>query len=379
MPGVLQRVASALGFTAPVASSLVAPWADSSGLADVDLASLFYLGANVRPTRANAMKLAVVARVRNVIAPTIGRLPLVLVDKNGRRLPANTFLGTLDPSRPRSQTITWLADELIFFPQTWMRITTRDAFGWPLSAVLARNADVQLDSAGVPARINGIAIRDDAAAGYQPRDVIRFDAPSAGLLADADRTLERAYAIEMAAAKAENNPVPAFELHDTSADTLSAEEIAFRIETWIKNRAKYGVAYTSKGIEANAHGLQPEQLLIDGRKRIDQELVRHMNAQAWIADVAVDGTSLTYANLTDRGRDFIMFTLAPIMEAITGRLSMGDITPRGTTVAFNSDEITRPDQKTRFDTYKVGKDGGFITNEQIAEWEGWAAPAPVSA
>jgi Phage portal protein len=373
--GVLQRVASALGFpsTVGVSSLVSSPWADASSLADVDLSALFYLGMNVKPTRANAMKLAVVARVRNVVAPTIGRLPLNPVDRLGVVQPPTTFLASLDPTRPRSSTLTWLVDQLIFYPQTWLRVTARDAFGWPMYCELVMHDDAQLDPAGNVLKVKGHPIGDDQPAGYQLRDLIRFDSPSSGLLADGDRALARAYAIEMAAAKAEDNPVPAFELHDTSNDTLTPEEIAQRVQTWIVNRRRFGVAWTSKGIETKNYGVQPEQLLIDGRKRVDQELVRHMNAQAWIADVAIDGTSLTYANLNDKGRDLVNFTLAPYMEAVTGRLSMGDITPRGTTVAFNTDAITRPDMKARFDAYKVGIDGGFVTKEQIANWEGWQA------
>jgi len=372
--GVLQRVASALGFpTAGSVSSLVAPWADSSHLADVDLSALFYLGQNVKPTRGNAMKLAVVSRVRNVVAPTVGRLPLNPVDRRGVTQPPTTFLSTMDPSRPRSETITWLADQLMFHPQAWLRVTQRDAFGWPMYAELVMHESAQLDPSGALASVDGREIHERQPVGWQPRDLLRFGSPSSGLLADGDRALSRAYAIEMAAAKAEDNPVPAFELHDNSDSTLTPEEIGQRIQTWISNRRKYGVAWTSKGIETKNWGVQPEQLLIDGRKRVDQELVRHMNAQAWIADVAIDGTSLTYANLNDKGRDLVNFTLAPIMEAITGRLSMPDVTPRGTTVAFNTDAITRPDMESRFRAYKIGIDGQFVTKEQIAQWEGWSA------
>lgn len=372
--GVLQRVASALGWDSLTTSSPASPWADSSSLADVDLSALFYLGQSVRPTRANAMKLATVARVRNVVAPTIGRLPLYPY-KGGTKQPSTTFLSTFDPSRPRSQTITWLVDQLMFYPQTWLRVTARDSFGWPMYGEVVMHDDAQLDAAGNVVRIAGHPIGDTQPAGWQPRDVLRFDSPNSGLLADGDRALARAYAIEMAASKAEDNPVPAFELHDTSGESLSQEEIAKRIETWIRNRRRFGVAWTSKGIESKTWGVQPEQLLIDGRKRIDLELVRHMNAQAWIADVPVEGTSLTYANLNDKGRDLVNFTLAPYMEAIAGRLSMGDVTPRGTVVDFDTDAITRPDMAARFAAYKIGVDGKFVTNEQIAAWEGWATPA----
>ena len=368
--GVVQRIASALGLSAPLASSLASPWADSSGLADVSLSSLFYLGDNVRQTRGNAMKLSVVSRGRDQIAGTVGRLPVRCV-KDGQKQPTPAIILQPDPSRPRSQSFTWLTDQLIFYPCTWWRVTRRDAYGWPADSVQCDYLKAELNTDGLLVGYDRHKVGDDQPAGWQQRDFIRFDGPGEGLLSHADRALRRAYAIEMAAAKAEDNPVPSFELHDTGNETLTAEEIGQRVKTWVDNRRRYGVAWTSKNLETKTAGVQPEQLLIDGRKRVDAELARHMNMPAWLADIAVEGTALTYANLTDKGRDLVNSLYSLYMSAIADRLGMGDITPRGWEVEFDTDAITRPDMKARFDAYKVGKDGKFVTNEQIAAWEGW--------
>lgn len=368
--GALQRISRALGLSAPVASSLASPWADSSHLGDVDLSSLFYLGSNVKPTRANAMKLSVISKGRNAIAPTVGRLPL-RVTKDSVRQPTPSLLLQPDPARGRSQAFTWLCDQLIFYPCSWWRVTRRDAYGWPADAVQVNYTDAELDGDGQLVAVNAHPVNDRQEPGWRPADFLRFDSPHEGLLSYANRTLERAYAIEMAAAKAEDNPVPSFELHDTGSETLTPEEIASRVSNWINNRRRFGVAWTSKNMETKTAGVQPEQLLIDGRKRVDAELARHMNAPAWLMDIAVEGTSLTYANLQDKGRDLVNSLYSPYLTAIADRLGMGDVTPRGWIVEHDTDALTRPDQKTRFETYAVGLNAGFVTQEQINAWEGW--------
>jgi hypothetical protein len=165
--------------------------------------------------------------------------------------------------------------------------------------------------------------------------------------------------------------VPSFELHNVG-DSLNREEINNVLDQWVTNRRKYGVGYTSKGIETKQWGITPEQLLIDGRKRVDLELVRHMNAQRMDGRCPGRRQSITYANNQDRWRDCVNITFAPYMEAIVGRLSLNDVTPMGREVKFDTDELTRDDMTTRFGAYAIGKAGGFVTNEQIAAWEGWA-------
>lgn len=366
--GLKQVVLGALGW-APF--TLASPWSDTEHLENVDLVDLFYLGENVRMDRGNAMKLATVARVRNAVAGRLGGLPLFYV-RGGQRDAASPMklLQQPDPSRTRSSIITWTVDQLMFYPCTWWIVRARDSYGWPAACELVMHGDAELDRDGNLIKVKSVPV---AAA-----DVIRFDAPNAGLLVDGERTLRRAVVVEMAAAKAEDNPVPSFELHN-DGDQLTKTEIETVLGNWVNGRRKYGVGYTSKGIKTQAHGQAPEQLLIDARKRIDLELVRHMNAQAWIADVAVDGSSLTYANLSQRNRDLIDTTLAPYMAAIADRLSLGDVTPRGWEVRFDTDQLTRDDMKTRFETYAIGLAQKFITQEQIAAWEGWPVPAGAAA
>lgn len=361
---ITRRTLSAFGFS-PVVTNVLTPWASDDHLVDLDLRALFHIGDNLVLDRGAAMKLATVAKVRDMVAGVVGRLPLYDVKDGARNPVQRSILGQPDPSVPRSSMLTWTVDQLIFYPCTWWVVTSRDYYGWPLSARLVMRHQAELNPRGDLVKVDGEPVN--------PADVIRFDSPHSGLLVDGERTLRRAFVIELAAAKAEDNPVPAFELHDISGNTLTPQEVNALLQAWVDARRKFGVAYTPRSVETKDHGAAPENLLIDGRRRVDLELVRHMGAQAWMADVAVEGSSITYANVQDRWRDAVNITFAPYMAAVADRLSMSDVTPRGWEVRFDTDELTKDPQGTRFANYAIGLDKDFVTRDQIRAWEGWPA------
>jgi hypothetical protein len=367
--GIFDRLTAAI-VAAPLAKALAAeqlasPWADNSHLADITLESLYgYADANVRATRSRAMQIPTVKAGRNTIAGTIARLALY-AEKDDTRLPVQPSLfGQLERGIPTSTTLRWTVDALIFYPVAWWVVRERDFYGWPTFIEWVPNLKARVDANG-----NLVGIGDED---IKPEDVIRFDSPNgSGLLIDGARTIKRAITIEESAALAEDNPVPTMELHN-EGDKLTKDEIQDLMDIWQANRRKRGVAYTSKGIKAIAHGTQVSQLLIEGRKALNFDLIRHMSIPAWVAAAGVEGSSLQYENRQSRNWELIDISCAPYMDALVSRLSMPDVTPRGQRVKLDTDELTKPDQKTRFDTYAVGKNAGFVTNEMIAAWEGWA-------
>jgi hypothetical protein len=376
---IFDKALAAIGY-APVARELAtevlkSPWAGTDDLTKWTFEDLYGIDlTGVVVNRSAAMKIATVAKARNVVATTVGRLPLYN-EKAGRRAPAQMPL-LAQPERgvPLSTTLTWTVDALLFHPCTWWHVLERDTYGWPVWVEWIDRSRAELDNTGKLVKIDRHTVR--------PEDVIRFDSPlGTGLLDIARETLARATKLNRTAANAEENPVPSIDLHDEDATAnLKENEIADLVQQWRDARTKGSVAYTPKRITAKPLGVQPEQLLIDGRKQIQLELTRHLNVPAWVLDVELGGSSLTYNNRQSRNAELIDLALAPYMTAIVDRLSMADVTPRGWRVKFDTDDLTKPDQQTRFTTYKTGVDGGFVTVEQIAEWEGWTTtPAGVAS
>lgn len=356
--GILSNVASWLGLSAQPAS----PFSSSDHLAEITMQDLYGLARDITVTRDRAMRLAPVSKGRRMIAGTIGQMELSCVKGNKPAPIQPSLFAQPERHRPLSATLTWTADALMFYPCTWWIVQERDSYGWPIWVKLLDRADAGFDSDGKLISAWGEAVTD--------RDIIQFDAIDAGFLHDGRETIQRAIAINRAAAHAEDNPVPSIDLHNEGAD-LGDEEIDKFIKLWVEARKNHGVGYSSKSVKVQTLGQHPEQLLIDGRKAINLELVRHIGIPAWAADVVLEGSSLHYENRSSRNWELIDLACSPIMTAIAGRLSMPDVTPRGWKTQLLTDSLTRPSMKERFDTYKVGIDGQFITQDQIDAWEGW--------
>lgn len=364
------RLAKLAGFElAATAVSSPATWASTSSLEMHTLAELFGIADGITVTRDRAMRIPTIAKGRRVVAGTIGRMSLVTT-KRSRRTPFDMpLLIQPERDRPLSATLTWTVDALMFYPRTWWIVQERDAAGWPRWVKWLDWADAELDRDGRLVKAWGNPVL--------ARDVITFEGIDGGLLHDGRETIQRVIAINKAAALAEANPVPSVDLHWDGED-IEDTKIDSLIQRWVEARKSHGVGYSSKGLKVNALGIQPEQLLIDGRRALLAELVRQIGMPAWAADVAIEGMSQTYQNRASRNWELIDLACAPIMSAIAGRLSMPDVTPQGWVTTFATDELTRDDMKTRFETYRIGLgsktgDLAFITQEQIADWEGWAA------
>lgn len=314
----------------------------------------------VHMNRERAMQLSVVSAARRKIAGTIGRLPLIAT-RDGAEIEPRQLLEQPEYGRPRSTTITWTVDALIFHPWAHWLITERDYMGFPSRIRLVPR---HLENMNVAGEL--IAVGDTP---INPLDAIRIDSPTSGLLIDGADALRRAWIIAQAASKAEANPVPALDLHNTGEDLTSAE-IEELLDSWENARRRRGVGYSSRGLEVKALGVSTEQLLISGRRHLDLELVRHLGVPAWAVDVIIEGSSLNYTNRASRNADLIDGALAPYMEAIADRLSMNDVTPRGQHVSFNTDELVKPLRAERLKMLGDAVAAGILTVEEARREEG---------
>lgn len=137
------------------------------------------------------------------------------------------------------------------------------------------------------------------------------------------------------------------------------------------------------GVRVLGHGLSYEPLFLK------PEDAQWLEAQAWgVLDVArllgvpgdyllaaVEGSSLTYANLEMIDAQFLRTTLfplylAPIEEALTACL------PRGQHARFDTEHLLRPDAKTRAEIDAIYLAQNVISPKEIRVREGWDGPAP---
>lgn len=367
---ILRSLAAALGLSGLSAAQDVirSPWSDSSHLAEFSFEHMYGENAHGLVSRSDAIHIGTVAGVRDVLTGRISRCPLIEYGTDDQPTPANSrprVLSQPEAGRPRSQTITWTVDEMLFYGRTFWEVTERDTNGKPSRFRLVRDKDVETDDAGQMIRAHGQPVR--------PVDSVRIDGPHEGLLERGSDVIRRAIRLNRSAAKAEANPVPSIDLHNEGEDP-DAQGIKDMLASWTKARENSGVGYSSKGIKVNSLGQHPEQLMIDGRRAITLELLRHMGAgtNPEIVAAAAEGSSLNYTNKASREQALIDNFLAPYMTAIEDRLSMDDIRPHGRYVKFNTDILTRDDTATRYANYKTGKEIGLLTDDDIKKAEGKA-------
>lgn len=370
--GLIDRLRAAITPTSRATEMIQSPWSDNSHLGDITLESLYGL-VDARPlTRNRAIKIAAVSKARRIIATRIGALPLVAIKGTQELGTQPPLLVQPENGLARSTTITWTADALFFHGRAFWQVTQRGADGFPVFVRWVPEGHAGVNNAGQLDTAFGTPVA--------PADSIRFDAPDAGILTDASDTLRRALALNRSASKAEDNPVPIVNLKNNGED-LTNEEIDAMIERFETKRKQSAVGYTSRGLEVQTFGAPPENLLIDARKTIILEIARHTGIPAGKLDAAIEGTALTYTNRVSENQQLIDEVLQPYMTAIADRLSMADITPRGTHVRFNTDTLTTPDIATRYDYYQTGIDAGIITAAEARNAEGLPplAPAPTPA
>ena len=345
-------------------AALTSPFADQSHLETVSvLAEIYDLDADVLPiTRAQAMTIPAIARIRTAIASTIARMPLRAYDAQGILANQPTICTQPEIGRPAYQTQLWLADQMLFHGRAWAIRHADDGRTQRATRLeLIPEQFVTFDPDGLPTGVEG-------GRRIPPADWIRFDGPHEGILTFGSRTMRAAIAIEAAAGRAADNPIPAIELHQTTTEPMNDEEIDKLVKAWSTARRKRtgGVAYTNAAIETKVHGAAAEHLLVQGRAAIALDLARLCGVPAWVIDSAQSGSSITYANITDRMREFLDWAAGPYMAAIEARMSADDLLPAGQWARFDPSELLRGDLKTQAEAFSAAQAAGILTVEQSA-------------
>jgi hypothetical protein len=352
------------------------PWADASVLERITAESLFpeladvdgWIDADCEPvSRQWAMTVPSVAASRHRVVGTLARLPIV-AESGGVPWTGDTNLfDQPDPAEPHVRTMTKTLDDIFFSGTAWWAITRANSAGFPVDAVHVPLADLAQDADGWPGldgrfigwlRRTGRAVLDHPAPAVPPGTpwLIEIVGPHAGLCNFGGRAIRSALSLDRSTAAAARNPVPSLELHQTSDASIQDDDVRDMIDSWEKARRRNAVGFTNNAVELRTHGVQPEQLLIDGRNQQAVEIARLAGIPAASIDAGIPGASLTYANLVDRLRDLIDFGLQPYAAAYCGRLSMDDVVPHGVKAKLDYTELM-PDVPT------VGSPTERATNE----------------
>ena len=321
--------------------------------------------------REEAMSVPSVARCRNLIACTIGGLPMELYKKStGEELGKPLWLEQPSISQPRSVTIAWTVDSLLFFGVAYWRVTEvyfddgRPArFEWIAPGRVSFTTDsntnfiTQYTIDGSPVPMSGLG------------SLVTFQAQDEGILQRGARTLRSAIDLEKAMRVATSTPMPSGVIKNTGAD-LAPAEVQGILAAWKQAREQRSTAYLTSTLDYQPTSFSPRDMMfVDAIQNTATQIARMMNVPAYYIS-ADQNNSMTYANVQDERKQFVALSLAPYINAIQDRLSMDDITARGNIVKFDVDSaFLRVDPMERLNVIEKMLSLGLITVEQAMEME----------
>lgn len=321
-----------------------------------------------RIDRRSAMQVPAVKRARDLVAGTLGTLPVDLFDPT-QQPSRSALFEQPEADVPRSVTMARTYEDMLFESVAWWRVLE---FGWHGYPVKVR----RLDARTVNVRRDGKvyvapdgSMQGSAEEWVPDNELIRFDSPNDGLLIAGARAIRTALALDAAASRYADEPMPLGYFSPTEgADPAEDDDIVGILNDWRDARQTRATGYVPAALKYNAVQFTPEQLqLADARQHAVLEIARTAGIDP--EDLGVSTTSRTYQNQFDRRKAFTDFTLGGYLHAVEDRLSMPDVTPRGYKARIDLDEFLRSDPKTRFETYEVGLRIGAITAEEMRQAE----------
>lgn len=340
-------------------------------------------GTPGRVSREQALSVAAVQRGRNSLC-SIATLPLVQF--KGLDIVRSSFLEQIDPDVANVVTLSQTIEDLAFEAISWWRITAQDFAGFPLAARHLDIGTVSLDPptgtpnpfpSGVDGRGVKIVWVDGKAT---PADkLIRFDSPNPGLLKANARAIRRALLLDRLAATYADNPRATdyfTDGDDPDVDPMEDDEIDAFLAEWKAQRKVSGTGWIPRSVKrVDVNSPSPvEMQLVELQRQVTLEIANGLGVDP--EDLGVSTTSRTYFNAADRRMSKINETYAPFMQAITQRLSMGDVTRRGHSVRFDLTDYLKPDPGAQVAYWKGLKDMGVMDADEIRAAAGLSGPAP---
>lgn len=310
-----------------------------------------------RVTRREAVQVPAVKRSADLIG-SLGLLPLSVV-RADLTVEETSWLQQPERNVPRSVTMTRLVKDLFYEQIAWWRIVETDYRHYPafVKRIDPREVDVNDDEGKV--YVKGKHVADN--------ELIRFDSPNDGMLIAGARAIRQCLLLDQAAQRyAEGAPPGDFFTPADNADPFESDEEAreLLLDPWARARKMRSTGWVPAAVNYHTATFNPEQLeLADQRQHAVLEIARVAGVDP--EELGVSTTSRTYANQFDRRKAFLDFTLGAYRAAIEDRLSMGDVTVRGSLVRFDLDEFLRSSAKDRFEAYKLGLEVGAIGPDEI--------------
>jgi phage portal protein BeeE len=201
--------------------------------------------------------------------------------------------------------------------------------------------------------------------------MLRFDSPTApGALTDGRRILTTAILIEDAVRRFARMDIPSGYLRQVAGPDMSDDDIQALLTGWEAARLRRTTGFLNPSVEYETVAFNPEQLQLTAARDANAvDIARLLNLSPQAVNANTNG-SLTYSTTESQGRQDLNQTYNPYLLAVTGRLSMPDITPRGQRVVTDLDAFLRSDGEARSRIYTAALTSGWMAVDEVRQAEG---------
>ena len=321
--------------------------------------------------RNTALQVPSVSRCRNLIAGVISSIDLELYKKStGVELESPLWLDQPDMRQPRSVTIAYTVDSLLFYGVAYWRVTSLYADdGRPSGFEWVSNSRVTVTTNQYGDQVEFYSVNGERCPMSGIGSLVTFQSLLPGVLEVGGRTIQAALDICKAAAISAATPMATTVIKNTGAD-LPEAQISGLLAAWKAARASRSTAYLTSTLEAQNIGFSPRDMMYnEASQYLSTEISRLMNCPAFMISADMNN-SMTYQNVLDSRKEFVAYSLQPFISAIENRLSMDDITAHGNVVRFAIDEtFLRADTAARLDAIEKMLNLGLIDLQQAQSME----------
>lgn len=339
-------------------------------------------------SRAQALSVPSLARAVDLLATTFAQLPPRRLTKSGKFVDIG-WVEQPEAGRSRWATLIDTGRDLILDGRSyWLvrgagypTISAARTGGRNLAAE-GRNPNGTLKRGGVvyvplsdvqSVEIDGSVVAlEHAGRYYSPADVIGFEGWHDGIRRHGADIIRTALALEHAARRYAETPLPSIMAKNTSAYELDDAEISALIANIKKARNESAIGYTNAGVDLTPVGWDAGQLqLVEARQYTSAQIANLVGVPAhYVAGAAAaSGGSMTYSNVSQEARNLIDFGLRPLLSAVESRLSMPDVATSGSRVRFSVDDMLRGNPLERAQLYSILIPLGVMTVEEARGFE----------
>ena len=331
-------------------------------------------------------ELPIVVACRQLIADTVGQLPMIAYRGAQPRPDQPAIVVRPDPFEPRWQTLHRLCNNLTGWGHAWLIPSASYANDYPAAVrvVDASRAHGVFDPSGrlVDVFHDGRRLEPGSEAILVPWRVTQVGSFGAAPMNDCFRAAEYLAALyDMAGSYWEAGfPSIAVMVKQALNPTQTAELKSQVLSAWARRHEP--AVIDRDGQLAPVGSSAVESQLIESIAVANTEIARAFGVMPSLVNVQA-GDSLTYATTEGEFSKWLKVGLGSYLMRIEAAFS--DLTPYGTTVRFDTTELLRTDLAARYQAYALGIQYGWILPEEVRQREGLpplpagALPAPSSS